>query len=176
MNEVQVRKASSDDIEAARALTNRSWLTTYAPLIGEDTTRGIIETRYAAPLFAQQAENPDDTFLVAARDGQIVGHCYAYPKKGTYIDRLHVEPDLKGGGIGRAMLDHVEAQHEPGSRIWLEVLQGNDNAIAFYERTGFTFVQQAGEDDGVAGVPALIYCKTLNEKDIEPTRRTYDQA
>ncbi len=162
MSEVQVRTATSDDIEAARALTNRSWLTTYAPLIGEKTTLDIIETRHAASLFAEQAANPDCTFLVALRDGQIVGHCYAFPKKGTYIERLHVEPDLKGGGIGRAMLDHVEAQHEPGSRIWLEVLQGNDNAVAFYERTGFSFEQQTGLEDGLAGIPALIFSKTLN--------------
>ena len=162
MSQVQVRQATSDDVEAARALTNRSWLATYAPLIGENATLDIIETRHAAPLFAEQRTNPENTFLVALRDDQVVGHCYAYPKQGTYIERLHVEPDLKGGGIGRAMLDHVEAQHQSGSRIWLEVLKGNDNAVAFYERTGFELVQESGEDDGLAGVPALIFSKILN--------------
>ena len=162
MSEVQVRTATSDDVEAARALTNRSWLTTYAPLIGEETTRDIIETRHAATLFADQAANPHNTFLVASRANQIVGHCYAYPKQGTYIERLHVEPDLKGNGIGRAMLAHVEAQHEPGSRIWLEVLKGNDNAVTFYKRTGFTFEQETGVEDGLADVPALIFSKIPN--------------
>lgn len=160
--EVQVRKASSEDVEAARALTNRSWLTTYAPLIGKDVTASIIETRHAAPLFAAQAANPEHTFLIAARDDEIVGHCHTFPKQRTYIDRLHVEPDLKGGGIGRAMLDYVEAQHKTGSRIWLEVLDGNASALAFYERVGFKFEGMAGDDDGLAGVPALIYGKTLN--------------
>ena len=162
MSDVQLRAASSDDVEAARALTNRSWLATYALLIGEETTRNIIKARHASSLFAKQLANDQNTFLVALRANQIVGHCYAYPKQGTYIERLHVEPDLKGGGIGRAMLEHVEAQNAPGSRIWLEVLKGNDNAVEFYERNGFTFEQQTGLEDGLANVPALIFSKILN--------------
>lgn len=161
MTEVQVRKASGDDVEAARVLTNRSWLATYAPLIGEDVTQEIIKTRHAAQLFAEQASHPEQTFLVASRDGEVVGHCYAYPKKGTYIERLHVEPSLKGGGIGRAMLNYVDKQHAPGNRIWLEVLEGNDAAAAFYERVGFTLTAKTGIEDGLADIPALIFSKTL---------------
>ena len=164
MSEVQVRKASSDDVEAARALTNRSWLATYAPLIGEEVTKTIIDTRHATSLFAEQAANPDHTFLVATQERAIVGHCYACPKDGTYIDRLHVEPSLKGGGIGRAMLDHVEGSQGRGDRIWLEVLDGNDSAIGFYQRVGFALTGKTDACGGLAGIPALVYSKTLTQE------------
>ena len=159
---VVVRKARSDEVEAARQLTNRSWLTTYAPLIGKAETETIIADRHSTVRFEEQSAQPGHMFLVAVRDGVIVGHCHAYPDDGIYIDRLHVEPDLKRGGVGRAMLEHVEGSLPKGTRIWLEALDGNDNAIAFYLRTGYAQTGLTDACGGLAGIPAHNFEKTLS--------------
>ena len=153
---VEVRRAAPDEVEATRELTNRSWLGVYPALIGHDVTEEIIRTRHASDLFAQQrAENPEG-FLVALRDGVIVGHCHHFPTdSGTYVDRLHVEPSLKRGGVGREMMEFVFAHETGAERIWLTVLQGNDGALAFYQRIGMTIVGEKASNTGLAGIPAI---------------------
>ncbi len=163
---VEVRRPVNDsEVEAARELTNRSWLCTYAPIIGEGETQGIIASRHAPQLFAAQAASNESEFLVAASGNTIVGHSFSFAKGcGVYIDRLHVAPNLKGGGIGRALLTHTESSCGAGTRLWLEVLEGNDNAVGFYERLGFKQVDRTDACGGLAGIAALIFAKTLNEQ------------
>ena len=152
-------------MELARALTNRSWLSTYPPLIGEQATRDIIADRHSHARFAAQAvaaeSDPVGMFLVAEMDGTVAGHCYAFEKGGCYVDRLHVAPELKGRGIGRSLLDYLEAAQSPGSRIWLDVLEGNDSAMAFYRKAGFRECGKTPACGGLAGIPAVIFEKTL---------------
>ncbi|MEN0040211.1 MAG: GNAT family N-acetyltransferase [Pseudomonadota bacterium] len=158
---ITIRRAEGTEIADARDLTNRSWLSTYPPLIGQAETEEIIATRHSADLFREQAGRVQDRFLVALKSNKVVGHLYAFQKDGMYVDRLHVDPDLKGFGIGKALLGHVEQQLFAGTRIWLDVLKGNDAALGFYEAVGY---ERAGETDacgGLAGIPAIILDKTV---------------
>jgi len=169
VGDILVRPVEAREVEAARDLTNRSWVSTYTPLIGEQTTREIIQDRHSAERFTDQARdaalgNTQSLFLVAEMEGRIAGHCYTFEKDGTYVDRLHVDPALKGHGIGRAMLTHVEATQPEGTRIWLDVLRGNDDAIAFYERVGYRSIGETDACGGLAGIPAVIFEKTVPAK------------
>ena len=155
--DIEFRKATDADVEAARALTNRSWIATYGHLIGEDETNRLIVRRHARALFKEQADAADDVFLVAEDDGEIIGHCYAFAKDGFYVDRLHVAETAKGKGVGRGLLDRAIGDVPDDTRVWLEVLKGNGAAMQFYERVGF---RRTGETDacgGLAGIPAAIY-------------------
>ena len=159
---VEIRRAVGDEVEAARDLSNRSWIATYSPLIGEEQTRSIIEDRHSVGVFAEQSERIQDRFLVAIDHGEVVGHCYAFFKDGVYVDRLHVDPVMKGKGTGRALLNHLEAQLFTETRCWLDVLSGNDAAMKFYERVGY---RQFGKTDacgGLAGIPAILYKKIIH--------------
>ncbi len=158
---VVVREVRPEEVEVARQLTNRSWLTTYAPLIGAAATEAIIIERHAKPVFEAQANDARHVFLVAECDGEITGHCHAFQRDGCYIDRLHVEPGRKRAGIGRELLSHVENGLPGGARVWLEVLQGNEDAIAFYRRMGFAPAGASDACGGLAGIPALYFEKTL---------------
>lgn len=151
---MEVRAATGPEVEAARVLTDRSWLATYAPLIGEAATRAIVAERHAAEVFARQAAA--NLFLVALDGGTVVGHAHAMPKDGHYLDRLHVEPGLKGRGIGRTLMAAVEAAREPRQRFWLDVLEGNDAALGFYARLGFREVARTEACGGLAGIPAVV--------------------
>jgi GNAT superfamily N-acetyltransferase len=55
-----------------------------------------------------------------------------------HVVAMWVEPDWRGRGVGRALLDRVVSwadEHE--LRTHLDVTVGNDTARAFYERAGF---------------------------------------
>ena len=153
---MEVRAARADEVAAARALTVRSWLATYAPLIGEVETRAVIAERHRLADFERQAATPAHLFLVGARGGALEGHAHAYPQDGLYLDRLHVEPGRKGSGVGSALLRAVEAAAGPGMRVWLEVMEGNDGALGFYRAMGYAVTGRTEACGGLAGIPAII--------------------
>lgn len=62
------------------------------------------------------------------------------PEKGysALVDNLHVRPDLKGRGLGRALMQEAARMLEQSGRsnYYLWVLNGNDPAARFYESIG----------------------------------------
>ena len=50
--------------------------------------------------------------------------------------KLYVHPDHHGRGIGSRLLAEVESRVE-GDELWLEVVEGNEQAFAFYRSKGF---------------------------------------
>lgn len=89
--------------------------------------------------------------MIAWRDGRAVGHVLWYdtfdPLSGTpgcYVMHLFVADDLRGGGIGRALLAELarRLQAEGGSLLTWGVLTWNEPARGFYRALG------AEEDPG----------------------------
>ncbi|MEM8750129.1 MAG: GNAT family N-acetyltransferase [Pseudomonadota bacterium] len=161
---IEIANASAGQVEDARQLFNESWIKTYSPIIGDETTRELIAKKHAAEVFARQALEPDHIFLVALDGDTVVGHVYGFPQDGFYIDRLHVKPTRKGQGIGRPLIDAVIARRPHGERLWLDVLLGNDQAMGFYGRVGFTRGGQTDACGGLAGIPAVIYEMTVQRR------------
>jgi len=113
--------------------------------------------------FDRLADEP--AFLVAERDGEVVGHLVAdvTPNAGRdigHIKDLAVRPDARGRGTGRALLRAGLA------RLWsagatvvkLEVRESNEPARSLYATEGFEPVRRAvryyrdGEDALVLAV------------------------
>jgi GNAT superfamily N-acetyltransferase len=64
-------------------------------------------------------------------------------KPGIYLEDLYVQPAHRGGGLGKALLQHLGAlavQRGCGRFEWC-VLDWNENAIRFYEKMGATVMQ-----------------------------------
>jgi GNAT superfamily N-acetyltransferase len=59
-------------------------------------------------------------------------------KPGIYLEDLFVEPELRGHGIGRALLVHLAqlARGRRCGRLEWSVLNWNEPAIGFYQRIG----------------------------------------
>lgn len=61
-------------------------------------------------------------------------------RPGLYLEDLYVKPAHRGGGLGRALLEHLGAlavARGYGRFEW-SVLDWNENAIRFYEKMGAT--------------------------------------
>ena len=98
---------------------------------------------------------------MAVDGNEVVGTVWGFEDNGFYVDRLHVAPNRKGRGIGSALLKAIERLLPPNGRLWLDVLQGNDPAMKFYERVGFTRCGETDACGGLAGIPAVIFEKTV---------------
>lgn len=91
-----------------------------------------------------------EAFLLVARDGsEAVGYALVQVRPGeddtwpfgaqmAELVSLSVAPQRRGGGIGTALMDAVDAELERRGIADLEVavMAGNSRALAFYERRG----------------------------------------
>ncbi len=90
-------------------------------------------------------DRPYAETLLAEEDGTPVGFALFFhnfstfmARPGLYLEDLFVVPELRGGGIGRALLvelARVAVQRGCGRLEW-SVLDWNREAIRFYERLG----------------------------------------
>ena len=102
----------------------------------------------ASEQIKRELANPDLYIYAALADNRFVGwiSLVYIPKVGKwnghghiYIDELWVAPDLRGKGIGRALLAKADALKDEleatGSRLYVNV--DNKSAKALYEKCGF---------------------------------------
>jgi GNAT superfamily N-acetyltransferase len=90
-------------------------------------------------------ETPASEILIAEWDGQAAGfalffHNYStfLGKRGIYLEDLFVLPELRGKGIGRALLAQVArlAVERKCGRFEWAVLDWNEPAVRFYKSLG----------------------------------------
>jgi len=81
-----------------------------------------------------------DLFLVAERDGAIVGALMGgYDGHRGWVYYVGSDPDHRGEGIGRALMEAIELRMRALGcpKLNLSVLRVNLDVIGFYERLGY---------------------------------------
>jgi len=90
-------------------------------------------------------ERPVAEAVIAEWDGTAAGFCLFFStfstfvgRAGIYVEDLFVVPEMRGRGIGKALLGHVArlAVERGCGRLEWSVLDWNRPAIEFYERAG----------------------------------------
>ena len=82
-----------------------------------------------------------DLFLVGARGGAVVASVMAgYDGHRGWLNYLAAAPELRGQGLGRAMVAAAEERLRAlgCAKINLQVRRSNADVIAFYERLGYS--------------------------------------
>jgi len=134
---VQLRRARADELEACSAL--------YEKVLKETFTWLPPEGHKAADFLAYALY--EETY-VAVDAGRILG-LLAFYRPDNFVHSLYV--DDRGRGIGKALLDHVQATAD--GPLSLKVQVANVRARAFYAREGFRVVEEGRDPD--PGVPWL---------------------
>ncbi|MBO6725270.1 MAG: GNAT family N-acetyltransferase [Rhizobiaceae bacterium] len=158
----KVRHMTGEDAAEVAALLAGSWKRTYAPLIGAekvaDEVAGFTAERIAADLKRPHSE----AFVALAEGGGISGYAYAIVEKGVlWLDRLHVRPEHQGSGAASALLSAVMINYLGEPSISLEVIEGNDRAIRFYEKNGFEPAERKSACGSIQGVPTRVMRRPL---------------
>lgn len=88
-----------------------------------------------------------ELFLVGVVDGRVVASVMAgYEGHRGWINYLAVDPELRRGGLGKAMM--AAAEKRLGllgcPKVNLQIRRGNEDVVAFYDRLGYV------EDDVVS--------------------------
>lgn len=124
--------ATPDDLVAIRDLHHSSWRTAYRGMV-PDAALGAPLDNHMARTWATLPPG-----ITLARDGaRLLGFVRLKANAGwPYVDNLHVAPDLRGGGTGRALMAAAARQAGDRGRLWLTVLAANSGARLFYARMG----------------------------------------
>ena len=107
------------------------------------------EQRFGPNLKPEHLEDGRGTFLVARDGGRAVG-CGAIrvlDPMSAEVKRMYVEPEVRGKGVGKAVMMALEAaaRRLGARRLVLETGVHQGAAIALYERAGFTRIDCWGE-------------------------------
>lgn len=110
-----------------------------------------------------QIGKPDVVILVAERDGEVLGYTYAGVEGFDYMSLrgpagvlydIVVDPDHRGRGIGRLLLDATLAALDAleAPRVLLSTAERNETAQRLFEHAGFrrTMIEMTRELDGGA--------------------------
>lgn len=89
----------------------------------------LVDGAFVGYAVAHLQDGPDDTFAVGARYAELYS--------------LSVAPEVRGGGIGSALMDALDARlAELGIRdLSIAVMAGNEDALRFYRRRGLVPVE-----------------------------------
>lgn len=153
-----LRHGGVSDVEAIADLHARSWRKTYRGLFSDAFLDGPVFAERRA-LWSQRLSTWDrarNVVLLAERDGALTGFASVMldvePEWGARLDNLHVDPDGKGRGIGRTLLQGAARwvlagdAHDPGKpkapMLHLMVFEGNVAARGFYDAMNGECVEQ----------------------------------
>jgi L-amino acid N-acyltransferase YncA len=141
--DVLIRPSRDDDVAAITAI------------YGHHVLNGVASFEEVAPSVDEMAKRRAELvgrnlpYLVAERDGVVLGYCYAGPYRArigyrfSLEDSIYIRPDEVGRGIGRALLAQViERATALGYRQMVAVIGGSETigSIRLHAALGFTHV------------------------------------
>ncbi|MFD0418231.1 GNAT family N-acetyltransferase [Streptomyces sp. NPDC127108] len=134
-----VRLATAADVPAVKAVTDAAYHH-YIERIGR--VPAPMESDHAANVAAGRVHVTEDTA------GTVVGLVVLYAHEDhLYLDNIAVHPDAAGQGIGRVLLEFVEAHARalrlPEIRLYTNAMMWENQKI--YPRFGYDFVERRVE-------------------------------
>ncbi len=173
---VSIRPALTSDVLALHVLAALTFPLACPPSTTEAAKDAFIEQHLSRAAFEQYLADPLRRVLVAEHADALVGYAMlvhgepADPDVAAVVQgrptaelsKLYVRPDLHGGGVASALVEHVlhAAVDQGAVSVWLGVNIHNARANRFYEKVGFAVVGTKGfivgetiEDDFVRERP-----------------------
>jgi GNAT superfamily N-acetyltransferase len=143
MAEISIRPATREDAGLILRFIRALAVYEREPDAVEATEETIIEHGFG--------EKPYFECMIAECDGAPAGFAFYFfdystwlGKPGLYLEDLFVDPEFRGFGIGRALLERlaqVALERGCGRMKW-EVLDWNEPAIEFYRAMGAEFLDE----------------------------------
>jgi ribosomal protein S18 acetylase RimI-like enzyme len=152
---ITLRPAAREDIPALVALGRAVVPPTYGPIDAAYAQR-MIDEWWTPDVFTRSMQT--NAHLVAVVDREVVALATIGRLSRSYRDfpsvtgdrevmwKLYVHPDHHGRGVGSRLLAEVESRVE-GDELWLEVVEGNDQAFGFYRSKGFVEVERVPDHE-----------------------------
>ena len=146
-HEPQIRQATTEEAERLKAIGETGWETSYAAFIDRPNREKYLASDFWSVEHLRDVIECDDCCtLVADAGGIAVGFITIEPlDAGTAeLTRLYVNPEYRGGGLGRALWEAALPRvrlHELRA-VLVNVFGDNFSGRRFYERLGFELTEE----------------------------------
>jgi GNAT superfamily N-acetyltransferase len=144
-----VRPYRESDLERIGWVHSRSRQAAYAGLVPDDAL-GQVTPEAQTEVWRERMSFGTSTAFVAEHDGVVVGFVSLLgTEAGTELNAIHLAPEVVGTGLGSALMQAAteHARTRGDGSLHLFVLEGNERARRFYERTGWRLAGPAGMHD-----------------------------
>jgi ribosomal protein S18 acetylase RimI-like enzyme len=154
-----IRPALPGDAAALSELSTTTFVDTYAAYNTAEDMQLYIDTYFTPQRITEEINSSTIQYFIAYINNVPAGYIKMRtgenpPElsgiKNIEVERIYVLPTLKGMKIGKQLINHalLVARQQHYEVLWLGVWQENKNAIAFYNKMGFTIF---GEHDFILG-------------------------
>ena len=153
---MELRSLAPGDGPPVRRIAGRSMESAFESMIPAPVIHKAIEEWYGTEEFDSYLSDDDMDFVVAEKDGEVVGFTQSHVVEALGKGRIlwvHVDPDHRSEGIGSELVGAtIDRLHERGiDSVTALVLAEHEEGRAFYEANGFSLlsnrtVRIAGEE------------------------------
>lgn len=147
---LSVRNATCSDIPLIRELTFNTWPQTYSSIISKEQIDFMLEMMYSEASLTDQMNNGNQ-FIIINDTNEPVGFA-AYQEIEPSLFKLHkiyILATQQGKGTGKFLINHIIHIMKQLGAVSLQLQVNRDNkARFFYEKNGFTIIQEADFDIG----------------------------
>jgi len=151
---IAIIEANDEHIPLIQEIAHQTWPITFGAILSTEQIDYMLQMMYSKASLQKQIHELDHHFLLANHvNGSTLGFIsYETTYKGknqTKIHKIYILPAAQGIGIGRKLMEMVEAiAHEHGDeQLLLHVNKYND-AEQFYQHLGFQVSKMENIDIG----------------------------
>lgn len=161
---VVIRPCTSDDLHQLQQIGRQTFYETFQEHNAEEHMNAYLAEAFTEEKLLRELHHPNSEFFIAEIDGAVAA--YLKINEGAAqteqmedsdleIERIYILQEFQKLGLGKLLyqkaVERAQALHK--KRIWLGVWEKNENALAFYEKIGFTRIGEhsffMGEDEQV---------------------------
>lgn len=145
------RQATIEDIAIIREIAKKTWFDTYEPILGKQQPQYMFDLIYSPEGLEEQINNGQVFVIQHASDNENEDTPVAFASYSMKIEnekiyklnKLYLNPDFQGGGLGKKLLIEIEKQIKEIGGEWLDLNVNRYNkAKLFYERMGFEIIAE----------------------------------
>lgn len=166
---MDIRDATTADIDGIRAVAAASLAASYGHALDQKIIDAAIDRWYDREQLAEELTDDDAVFVIGLEDGTVVGFAQSHVVERRdivgRIDWLHIDPDYRGGGLGKQLLARVEQElvDHGVNRLEGRVLKANEAGGEFYAEHGFEHVGTRQVDIADHSFDEELYTKFPDE-------------
>lgn len=145
---IKIEQIGLASLEELREISIKTYFDTFDGSTSDENMTAYLNDELNLDVLKAEMENPEMLFYFAYVDGKLAGYLKlnvglaqseAMPENWMELQRIYIDKDFKGNGLGTALVDHTlhEAKARGISEIWLGVWERNFLAQKFYKKLEF---------------------------------------
>jgi ribosomal protein S18 acetylase RimI-like enzyme len=139
---MEIIRATEYDVSLIHDLAVKIWWPTYKDILSEQQISSMLEDMYSESALRRQMQNGVVFILMKRNDLSIAFAGYSIEKSLMKILKLYIIPSEQGKGVGKMLIDHLEAIARKADIRIIELHVNRANpATGFYLKTGFSITK-----------------------------------